>query len=560
MTRKPGRILRAGVFAGLCLILGIAGFLFYKHPRIDAVRPAVYEPGSIIGIEGRGFGWGREGSRVEIDGAPLIESAYISWSEHRISIAAPTSPGPSLVRIRSPWGRSDEAVIVAKSVLPEPYAEVGGAFPAPDLRSIEPEEARAGDLLILRGANFGTGPEFSSVLFTRNPSAPPRVFSPESSPESLDLFIEPDRSGDQGLSGYESWDDKEIRVRVPDHAGSGSIRVRTPLGESAPLEFKLKPIQGKKYYFDPKTYAIEFFLDLEARRLESGGSILAYLLEPASTSSQSLISVQYAQDGGPARLWASNGVLGLEAEGSGGPASARFTISSSLLVYGVETDLSGYSEVFDISKTPAFLQPFLGEDPLIPASNAELKSIAARIRGAQKNPQARASSARDWLLKNMSWEEKAQRSQPSAALKARRADTASYVFISCALLRAAQVPAVPISGFLVGDSGELIPHLWLEYYLPGVGWIPFDPVLARGGKPKGFTGGLESESRYFGNLDNRHIAHSWGFKRIRPRFTGGIRRSSGPLWSLQDVFEESTKASYSSVWRAPVLAGESQGR
>ncbi|HEY9055266.1 MAG TPA: transglutaminase-like domain-containing protein, partial [Rectinemataceae bacterium] len=175
---------------------------------------------------------------------------------------------------------------------------------------------------------------------------------------------------------------------------------------------------------------------------------------------------------------------------------------------------------------------------------------------SQKNPQARAMLVRDWLMKNLAWEEKPQKISPVAALKRKRADSSNYAILACALLRAAQVPAVPLSGFLLTDDGKLIPHLWLEYYLPGLGWIPFDPVLTKGGKPGGFQGKLESDQRYFGNLDNRHIAFSRGYEKDRPRLAGGTVKASGPFWILQDLFEESVNASYTSSWNQPRLVGE----
>lgn len=46
-----------------------------------------------------------------------------------------------------------------------------------------------------------------------------------------------------------------------------------------------------------------------------------------------------------------------------------------------------------------------------------------------------------------------------------------------ALLQAAGFEARTVSGLLVGDKGEVIPHRWIECRLPAAGWVPSDPTL-----------------------------------------------------------------------------------
>ncbi len=45
-----------------------------------------------------------------------------------------------------------------------------------------------------------------------------------------------------------------------------------------------------------------------------------------------------------------------------------------------------------------------------------------------------------------------------------------------ALLRAAGFRARTVSGLLVGDE-RIVPHRWLECFLPGAGWVPSDPTI-----------------------------------------------------------------------------------
>ncbi len=45
-----------------------------------------------------------------------------------------------------------------------------------------------------------------------------------------------------------------------------------------------------------------------------------------------------------------------------------------------------------------------------------------------------------------------------------------------ALLRAAGFEARTVSGLLVSDD-RIVPHRWLECFLPGAGWVPTDPTI-----------------------------------------------------------------------------------
>jgi len=58
------------------------------------------------------------------------------------------------------------------------------------------------------------------------------------------------------------------------------------------------------------------------------------------------------------------------------------------------------------------------------------------------------------------------------------------VCVCVALLRAAGIPARPVIGVKTGrgDRGWRQPEFvsWAEFYLPDVGWIPFDPLVMRG--------------------------------------------------------------------------------
>ncbi|MCX7027571.1 MAG: IPT/TIG domain-containing protein [Spirochaetes bacterium] len=524
-------------------------------PKISSIQPISFEPGASVVIRGQGFGEKRGTRGVELDGSPLTAASYLSWSDERIEVVIPFTVDSGILRVFGSLGSSNAEIIVSRRETPQPPSGDAPVPVRPAISSIEPEEARVGDLIAIKGIGFGNNLQFSSVRFSLNTAA----FASNSSAPGTGTLSEAPKwdyaEPKANQSMYEAWDDKEISVRVPEGAGSGTIVVRTPQGESPPFSFKVSPGSGKKYIYETAVYTIEFGIDIQNERLNQGGSILLYLPEPVSSSSQSLDSIQ---DEGMAPLpgtQAGIAVYKIEGEGSG---EERVRRTARLTVNTVETDLASYKDGFKAGQTPDFLTPYIAEEPDIPAGAKEIVSLSSRVVGKETNPQRKAALLWSWMKKSLVWDGGLSGANRSAisALRNGRTDARHYVLLACALFRASRVPAVPISGLLAMKDGATLPHTWMEYYLPALGWVPFDPVLATGAKPGGFDAGFEEAGRYFGSIDNRHIAITRGSLRIQPSLQGSKLKDKGPAWSLQTLYEESSGASYSSVWASPRLTGE----
>ena len=87
-----------------------------------------------------------------------------------------------------------------------------------------------------------------------------------------------------------------------------------------------------------------------------------------------------------------------------------------------------------------------------------------------------------------------------AALGEMGADCTEYTSLMIALSRASGLPARYAEGLRVlGEESEddaRIEHAWLEVYLPGIGWVPFDPTLGRSS---------QSREDHFAHLTPDHI-------------------------------------------------------
>lgn len=98
-----------------------------------------------------------------------------------------------------------------------------------------------------------------------------------------------------------------------------------------------------------------------------------------------------------------------------------------------------------------------------------------------------------------------------AAARTGRGSPHDLVCVCVAMLRAANIPARPVIGMWKKAEGKTRFRSWAEFYLPGAGWIPFDPDELRG---KGIRSkDVHMHWEEFGTMDdlNRFIPLSFHF-------------------------------------------------
>ncbi len=90
---------------------------------------------------------------------------------------------------------------------------------------------------------------------------------------------------------------------------------------------------------------------------------------------------------------------------------------------------------------------------------------------------SRAGRVLRWVARSVSLETDDDGDQDAASVIRRGSGRCSGLAnAGVALLRAAGFRARTISGLLIGDE-RIVPHRWLECFLPGAGWVPSDPTI-----------------------------------------------------------------------------------
>ena len=115
-----------GIFV-ILIVLGSVFLINYRTkpvPVIYSIVPPVGSPGDLVVITGENFGDVRDMSYVEIAGAKLTASSYISWMDTTIKIVLPANVQDGLVVVGTKDMRSKPALFANEVDIPVPVPAV----------------------------------------------------------------------------------------------------------------------------------------------------------------------------------------------------------------------------------------------------------------------------------------------------------------------------------------------------------------------------------------------------------------------------------------------------
>ena len=159
-------------------------------PAITSISPSSgVKYRDIISIRGSGFGSTRGSNKVVfLDSQEPQSSDYISWTDTSIRVRVPVGAQSGAVTVVTSSGTSNVRVLLITS---------------PWLGSLSSTRAKSGDIITIQGANFQSVRGTGRVYF-----------------------------GSVAAISYVNWGNQRIRVRVPQDSRTGSVSVRTAVGNS----------------------------------------------------------------------------------------------------------------------------------------------------------------------------------------------------------------------------------------------------------------------------------------------------------------------------------------
>lgn len=519
------------VVAGLLLLVLLSSRLTGRPPVLDRIQPATGRPGDILVVEGKYFGTGKDAAEVRISGVSPTSKAYKSRTDGRIIVEIPEETGSGLVYVINKNGRSDGQLFINLDQVPQILS--GPSRPGePYIRTIEPQAAKIGERIVIRGMNFGLEMRASRVQFAWVGGG-----QGGSAGEDLSQLIAA-RVSDLD---YMSWSDSEIAVRVPDGASSGNVLVTSDKGRSNSLYFEVLAGAGSKIYPKKRTYSVQYGVQVAVTA--AAGDNLLYLWLPRVPEAPEQKNIRLVaqepkpllDDVGGAALFALSNLQ----KGQKAKVSMSFLFDR----YRVETQVTAARVPLSYDGVPELFKKFTAPDDIVPAGNPKAAQIAKSAAEWERNPYLKARLLYDWMLSKFAYARIDGVPDVNAAFDGRKGGAYLYAAVYCALLRAAGIPSRMVGGYLAGDANQPTQrHFWDEFYVDGFGWVPVDPLLGDEKQFLPLSLGPELDNRefYFGSLDEYHIAVTKGRVAVSQMNPEGrtVRKPNVPF--LLSIHEEAT--------------------
>lgn len=533
-------MIRAALPAIALLTAGCVG----GGPRIDSIDPRIGNRGEILTIRGSGFQDARGENTILIAGTSPTSSSYIEWSDTRIAVRIPDFGESGLVYVSINGKKSNPALYTNRASVPLPVSSSDEGI-GPRAIAVEPASGAIGAPITITGRNFGAARENGAVLFSwsaeTSPAAPAAARAPDAI-EASDLEF-----------GYELWSDREIRVRVPDGAVSGAIRIKTDRGTSDALYFEVTEKPGTKVYKEKRTYVFTYSADFTVSKAAAPNTLFVWMPVPVSAPYQR--NRQQVSRSVEPFVEGHRGASLFQFKDLAANEKQRVTLSYLVDSYTVETQV----------KTSAIKRDHPGpvrssytlSSSLIPSNDRELSRFAEKIVGKERNPYLQARKIFDWLVSEGGIERGMRTGGALQAFGEKKADAYSAALLFCAMARSRGIPALPIAGYLVDRNRASQKHWWAEFWIDGFGWIPVDPTFGAKAVSDNFTMHEDAANYYFGNIDNQRIVFSRGQAELAPMNPRGRTVGRTRTFAFQSIWEEAIGGldAYSSLWDDITVTG-----
>jgi len=149
----------------------------------------------------------------------------------------------------------------------------------------------------------------------------------------------------------------------------------------------------------------------------------------------------------------------------------------------------------------------------------EIVGEAVRLKGEKEDTVAIARAFYDELIANYAYKYPLRRRGALTMQHSQRGDCGQFSALFVAWCRAVGIPAREVVGALV-HVDAMNPHVWAEFYLEGVGWVPVDPSM---GNALARQSGNAAAEATFGHLRPIRFAFSTDVDLPLPAYGGNIR-------------------------------------
>ncbi len=528
------------IFIGVVLIFSFSSQFSERPPEIHSLTPPVADGGDILVISGDNFGDVRHGGEVSVAGVRPVSSSYYEWTDDRISVQIPNRAGSGMVTVTTRTGKSNSVLFTNKEDIP--VVIEGPSKPGyPYIDTLTPRTGSVGDLITVKGLNFGNEKDLGTVYFST-------IRSPleEGGYSETDKDVRYIPAGEIDFD-YESWSENEIKVRVPDGATSGNLLIETDKGRSNPIYFEVVEPVGTKLLTTKRGFQAQY--GVIVRNVVSQGENELYLWVPKILLTPTQNNIE--NDNNPEPYWDySNRVFVYHFGNMASTDVFQVTQSYWFDRYGLETKIQVPSVRTEYENKKLF-EEYTRETEILPVRHEKIDKIVKNSLKWETNPYIQAQLLFTYLTETFTFSDFVSSSSILDALELERGDAYIYAVLYATLLRNAGITCRVKSGYIVYGDKKTQQHFWNEFYLENFGWVPVDCALADGARFGNFPYVDNPGAFYFGNIDNQHICTGKGMAstvQIKPD-NRIVRRAD--IFPLQESHEEISQSiqSYRTIWQ-----------
>lgn len=503
----------------------------------------------MVTVEGSGFG---ASGRLAVDRLSIPADAIRRWTGQLIIFSVPDTMQSGLLRVYTPTGSSNPHFVTVSTDLPrhrrDRMVRIDG---------IEPPSAAVGDPVTITGAGFG--------------------------PRTAMARLELRRDGDGGVTGITAvrpevlaWSDRSIELVVPSGVPAGIHRVSVN-GTAVDAALTVEPPLATVTYGSPQRYAVRMSLAVAGVTDE----VVATLPTVPVTGTQPEVQVLRAAPDpveviagraalyrfAPVEVPADNETPAAEADAA--PADPVQRAERVVLVVrrAARWDLTGdtSSQRLLTDWFQAAFRPYLAPAPGVPINDPAVDRLRRSIDLAQ--PVVALARAIHRLVIRSLEPAIGGEHDPVVVLAADGdqppgASSFAYANLAVALARGAGLPARRQFGLILDDGGESLPHAWVEFFLPEIGWVPADPAIGdrylgeRGASLAAFYGDASVEGT-FGAIDDRRVVVATDDRPLPRMYPFGGHRVPDDSWAPAVIRAESPAERFPSEtrleWAVPTL-------
>ncbi|MFW5695350.1 MAG: transglutaminase domain-containing protein [Alkalispirochaeta sp.] len=470
-----------------------------QPPRIDAVDPDTFASGSTVAVEGRGFG---DFGRLAVDQMAIPRENVRRWTPNLIIFDVPDQSRSGLLRVTTSDGTSNPVFVTAEADLPtsSQYREV-------DVSALSPDSTGVGTRLVLEGYGFGPRSAIAELAFIGDDS---------------EFRV----AGDH--DGVLQWSNRRIEVVIPHEVPAGDFQISIN-GHGTDSSVAIVPRGGERTFGELRQFAVRTAMTLRAPSSEIFAVLPRGLTFDEQPQAQLIRENLSSQRMGP----------GPDATYHISPTDSVQRVDRVVLVgrravqWSIDTGRS--SDVLLEQWFRRAYRRYLAVTDDIPRDHTVVTDLRRALQ--LRDPVVEiARAVHQSVMSTLEPDPSGTQDAVRAVESGEEAGSYAYATLAAAVARSAGVPARRHFGVLLDDGGRSIPHAWVEFLVPGVGWIPADPALGDGMLGEELSSlndfyGDDMPQRTFGSLDDRRVTLSVDGEHVPRLYPAGSMREPDPNWA-----------------------------